>query len=70
MDDPDLKFDFDPLDIVDNDDYTIYNRDGHSQMGFQIMEDLRRKGQLCDVTLKVSTYETIKFTILGLQCIY
>lgn len=63
MDDSDLKFDFDPLDNVDNDDCTFYNQDDHAHLGFQVMEDLRRKGKLCDVTLKVC-YNCLNYYIM------
>ena len=54
MEHSDAKFDFEILDIVDTDDYTIYNQDDLPLECFQVMEEIRRKGKLCDVTLKVS----------------
>uniref|UniRef100_A0A6A7FTI1 Kelch-like protein diablo n=3 Tax=Hirondellea gigas TaxID=1518452 RepID=A0A6A7FTI1_9CRUS len=53
MEDIDIKFDFDALDSVDTEDYTIFNQDDLSLHGFQGMEEIRRKGKLCDVSLKV-----------------
>ena len=60
MEETEGKFEFDlPSldlcdDIVDNEDYTIFNQDDLPHGGFQVMEEIRRKGKLCDVTLKVS----------------
>ena len=45
------KFDLEHL--VETDDFTIFNQDDLAVGGFQVMEDIRRKGKLCDVTLKV-----------------
>ncbi|CAL4124027.1 unnamed protein product, partial [Meganyctiphanes norvegica] len=42
------------VDIEDMDDFTIFNQDDMSVMGFQVMEEIRRRGKLCDVTLKVA----------------
>lgn len=58
MEDIDIKFDFDALDSVDTEDYTIFNQDDLSLHGFQGMEEIRRKGKLCDVSLKVSKIYT------------
>ncbi|KAG0720951.1 Kelch-like protein 18 [Chionoecetes opilio] len=45
------KFDLEHL--VETDDFTIFAQDDLPVGGFQVMEDIRRKGKLCDVTLKV-----------------
>lgn len=48
------KFDLGDLEhLVETDDFTIFNQDDLPMGGFQVMEDIRRKGKLCDVTLKV-----------------
>lgn len=48
------KFDLGDLEhLVETDDFTIFNQDDLPVGGFQVMEDIRRKGKLCDVTLKV-----------------
>ncbi|KAK3885238.1 hypothetical protein Pcinc_010512 [Petrolisthes cinctipes] len=39
--------------LVHTDDFTIFAQDDLAVGGFQVMEDIRRKGKLCDVTLKV-----------------
>ena len=37
-------------------DHTIFTQGDLFERGFPVMEEIRRKGKLCDVTLKVSTY--------------
>lgn len=54
MDEEHTKFEIEIETIVENDDFTIFNQDDLPMGGFQVMEDIRRKGKLCDVTLKVS----------------
>lgn len=54
---PDSKYDgnFELMEeeIVESEDYAIYDQQDLPLNGFQIMEDIRRRGKLCDVTLKV-----------------
>ncbi|XP_018016317.1 kelch-like protein 18 [Hyalella azteca] len=49
----DIKCGLDTLDSVDTEDYTIFNQMDLSLLAFQNFEEIRRKGKLCDVTLKV-----------------
>ena len=35
-------------------DHTIFTQEDLFERGFPVMEEIRRKGKLCDVTLKVS----------------
>ena len=44
---------FDHLDNVDHEDFVIYSQEEFTLEAFQIMEELRHDGKLCDVTLKV-----------------
>ncbi|MCL4136377.1 UNVERIFIED_CONTAM: hypothetical protein GTU68_046085 [Idotea baltica] len=51
---PEDKFDFDTLEeLVDHEDYAFFNQHDLPIGGFQFMEEIRRRGKLCDVTLKV-----------------
>lgn len=52
------KFDLGDLEqhLMETDDFTIFNQDDLPMGGFQVMEDIRRKGKLCDVTLKVGQH--------------
>ncbi|KAK7085942.1 hypothetical protein SK128_001308, partial [Halocaridina rubra] len=52
MEEEDTKFELEVENIVENDDFTIFNQDDLPMGGFQVMEEIRRKGKLCDVTLK------------------
>lgn len=54
MDEEDTKFELEIENIVESDDFTIFNQEDLPMGGFQVMEEIRRKGKLCDVTLKVS----------------
>lgn len=48
------KFDYDLIEDLDyHEDYAIFNQHDLPNGGFQIMEEIRRRGKLCDVTLKV-----------------
>lgn len=54
MDEEDTKFELLEIEnLVESDDFTIFNQEDLPVGGFQVMEEIRRKGKLCDVTLKV-----------------
>ncbi|KAL7645652.1 UNVERIFIED_CONTAM: hypothetical protein RMT77_004038 [Armadillidium vulgare] len=49
------KYDFDlSEDLVESEEFYMFMQHGFQLAGFQLMEEIRRRGKLCDVTLKVS----------------
>ena len=42
--------------MAGNKEHTIFSQGDLFERGFPVMEEIRRKGKLCDVTLKVSMF--------------